>query len=73
MNRGSERLTVTEAAREIGVSERSTRRLIERGELPAYRPTPHKVFVFASDLDAFIESRRTGHGCNSHGTIVGKR
>lgn len=50
---------MAEAARELGVSERTTRRLIDSGELPAYKPTLRKILVYREDLDAFLESHRT--------------
>jgi len=53
-----ERLTVAQAAIELGVSEKTTRRLIERGELIAYRPAPRKTWILRSYLDAFLDSRR---------------
>lgn len=57
--RDEERLSVGQAAEELGISERSTRRLIDRGELVAYRPTPRKIWILGEDLRAFLESRRT--------------
>jgi excisionase family DNA binding protein len=54
-----ERLTVSEAAKELGVSEKTTRSLIDRGELTAYRPVPRKTWILQSDLDAFLNSRKT--------------
>jgi len=53
------RLTVAEAAEELGVSERTARNLIHRGELVAYRVSARKTWILRPDLDAFIESRRT--------------
>lgn len=58
MNEG-ELLTVAEAAQKLGLSERTTRRLIKKGELPSYRPAPRKIYVLRGDLDAFFESHRT--------------
>jgi excisionase family DNA binding protein len=52
------RLTVGEAAQALGVSEKTVRDLIRRGELTAYRPTPRKTWVLRADLAAFWESRR---------------
>ena len=54
-----ERLTVAEAAQEIGVSEKRTRQLIKDRELPAYRPTERKTYVLRRDLDAFLSDHRT--------------
>ena len=53
-----ERLTVSETANELGVSEKTVRRLIDEGDLPAYRPTPRKTWVLRRDLAAFWASRR---------------
>ncbi len=53
-----ERLTVDEAAKRIGVSKSTTRRLIRSGELPVYRPTERKIWVLSEDLDDFLESHR---------------
>ena len=52
-------LTVAEAALVLGISERTTRRLIDQGELPAYKPTSHKTLVFREHLEAFVESHIT--------------
>ena len=51
-------LTLAEAAKELGVSERTMRRLIDRGELPVFEPSKRKRWIFREDLDAFIESHR---------------
>ena len=56
---GDERLTVGEAAAELDVSEKTARRLIKHGELPAYSISERKTYVRRRDLNAFIESRRT--------------
>jgi excisionase family DNA binding protein len=53
-----ERLTVGEAAKELGISEKTVRGLIRKGDLPAYRPTPRKTWVLRGDLAAFWASRR---------------
>ena len=53
-----ERLTVSETANVLGVSEKTVRRLIDEGDLPAYRPTPRKTWVLRRDLAAFWASRR---------------
>jgi excisionase family DNA binding protein len=50
-------LTVVEAARELGVSESTARRLIKNGELPSYRPTPGKIWVLKEHVDVFREMR----------------
>ena len=56
---GDEKLTVGEAAAELDVSEKTARRLIKHGELPAYSISERKTYVRRRDLNAFIESRRT--------------
>lgn len=54
-----ERLTVKEAAQALGVSEKTIRGLIKRGELPAYDISMRVTWILRTDLDAFVESRRT--------------
>ena len=45
--------SVAEAAKAVGVSERTIFDAIRRGDLPAYKPTA-KVLVLADDLRAWI-------------------
>lgn len=52
------RLTVAEAAQEIGVSEKRTRQLIKDGELPVYKPTERKTYVLRAGLDAFMSKHQ---------------
>ena len=54
-----QRLSVGEVAAELEVSEKTVRRFISRGELPAYKIHARRLFVLRRDLDMFIESRRT--------------
>ena len=54
-----ERLTVKESAQALGVSEKTVRGLIRRGELPAYDISKRVTWILRTDLEAFIESRRT--------------
>lgn len=54
-----ERLTVKEAARALGVSEKTVRGLINCGELTAYDISKRVTWILRADLDAFVESRRT--------------
>lgn len=54
-----ERLTVSEVASELAISEKTVRRLIKQGELPAGWISERKTYVRREDLDAFVESRRT--------------
>ena len=58
MNRGEEYLTVSKVAEELGISVKSVRGLINRGELPAYRFIKRRIVVKRNDLAAFKESRR---------------
>lgn len=55
------RLTVTEVAEELGVSEKTVRGLIRRQHLPlpAYKISKRKTYVLRGDLDAFVDSCRT--------------
>lgn len=53
----NERLTVSEVAAELDVSEKTVHRIIKRGELVAYKLTPRRTYVLRQDLSAFIESR----------------
>jgi excisionase family DNA binding protein len=52
-----ERLTVSEVAEDLGISPKTVRRIIDRGELVAYQLTARKTYVLRRDLSAFIESR----------------
>lgn len=54
-----ERLTVSEAAGLLGVSERTTRRLIDSGDLPAYRPSRRTLWLRQEDLEDYLEARKT--------------
>jgi len=54
-----ERLTVAEAAEVLGVSKRTTRRLIDSGELPAYRPSQRTLWLRQEDLEEYLETRKT--------------
>jgi excisionase family DNA binding protein len=54
-----ERLTVGETAKELGVSEKTVRRLIHRGALPAYRISERTTYVLRADLQVFLQSSRT--------------
>lgn len=56
---GTDRLTVSEVAAELECSERTVKRFIKDGELPAYKIHSRKTFVLREDLDEFVESRRT--------------
>jgi excisionase family DNA binding protein len=53
-----EMIPVNEAAKELGLSEKTTRSLIKTGELPAYNLAKRKTMVHRADLRAFKEGRR---------------
>jgi excisionase family DNA binding protein len=53
-----EMISVNEAAKELGLSEKTTRSLIKTGELPAYNLAKRKTMVRRADLRAFRKSRR---------------
>jgi excisionase family DNA binding protein len=57
-NSDEEHLSVSEAARELGVSESLLRGLIGSGQLAAYRYGPRKTVIYEEDLKAFKQSRR---------------
>ena len=54
-----QRLTVAQVADELGVSTKTVRRLVKKGELVAYPISERKTYVLRGDLEAFVESRRT--------------
>ena len=58
MSSGKEHLSVSEAARELGISESLLRGLIGSGQLAAYRYGPRKTVIYEEDLKAFKQSRR---------------
>ena len=47
-----EMIPVNEAAKELGLSEKTTRSLIKTGELPAYNLAKRKTMVRRADLRA---------------------
>lgn len=51
-------ITTTEAARRLGMSDQTVRRLITTGELPAYR-FGRQYRVSEVDLRAYLERTRT--------------
>lgn len=53
-----EMLPVSQAAKELELSEKTLRKLIRTGELPAYKLTERKTLVERGDLEAFKSSRR---------------
>lgn len=55
-------LTLKEVARELNIGLRTVERLVETGELPAYRLSPRVQRVRREDLEAYLESRRIENG-----------
>lgn len=49
--------SLEEVAERLQVSERTVRRWIKSGELPAYKPG-REYRIIPSDLDAFLEARK---------------
>lgn len=47
-------LTLQEAADRLGITERSVRNFIARGDLPGYRLSTRSVRVDANDVDALL-------------------
>lgn len=52
-----ERLSVSQAAHELDLSEKTVRGLIRRKELPAFKLTPRKTVVRREDLDKYLATR----------------
>jgi excisionase family DNA binding protein len=48
--------TVRQAAKLVGLSEKSIRRLISRREIEVFRPLPGRILVSLEDLVNFIRS-----------------
>ncbi len=55
-----EMLTIEEVSRLLRVSERTVRRLIEKGELAAIEVSTRSYRIMRSDLNAYIERKRSG-------------
>jgi len=51
-------LTILEVGAQLGISRRTTYRLIETGELPVVHVTSDCVRIKPSDVDALIERKR---------------
>lgn len=51
-------LSPKDAAKYLGVSRATIYRLIERGELPVYRPVPDAPRFKVRDLDLFVEGKK---------------
>ena len=55
-------LSQAEAAEYLGITDRTLRRMVARGELPAYRMGPRLTRFDLSDLDATMRPIPTGGG-----------
>lgn len=53
-----EYITVTDAAKILGVKKSYIYDLINAGLLPAYRPSPRKTIIIREELDSYIRSRQ---------------
>jgi excisionase family DNA binding protein len=51
---------VRDAAAILNISQRSLWRMVATGEVPCVRYGPQTVRILASDLRAFVQSKRTG-------------
>ncbi len=58
-------LTTNEASRRLGVNQRTVYRLIDDGELPAYK-FGRLIRVREPDLERFVESARISPGSLEH-------
>jgi excisionase family DNA binding protein len=65
-----EYLTITEAARQTGISTKSIQRAIRRGELKAEYPEPNKARISAKDLADWQEARAVKVLVIEHGQAV---
>lgn len=54
-----EKLTVKDAAQRLGVSRSGVYKLVARGELEVYRPTPRKIWVWADAIEDYIAAHTT--------------
>jgi excisionase family DNA binding protein len=56
-----EYVTIMEAARRCGVSDKTIRRAIHKGTLPARSPQPNRSEIAVSDLERFVPGQLPGH------------
>lgn len=56
-----ERVNILEAARRCGVSDKTIRRAIHKGALPASFPKPNRCEIAVSDLERFFPGQKPGH------------
>src|SRR2546430_379529 len=57
----SEHITILEAARRCGVSDKTIQRAIRRGILPARYPQPNRCEIAVSDLERIRLGQMSGH------------
>src|SRR5260370_31421367 len=57
----SEHVTILEAARRCGVSDKTIQRAIRRGILPAQYPQPNRCEIAVSDLERIRLGQMSGH------------
>jgi excisionase family DNA binding protein len=63
-------LTLSEAAEYLGVTERQTRRWVNEGKLPYYRPGGLYLRFAVEDLDAFLAASYTAARAGPLGIAV---
>lgn len=51
-----DKITVKQAAKELGISRMHVGRLIKQGKLEAFRPLPRKTMVSQRSIDALIKA-----------------
>jgi excisionase family DNA binding protein len=56
-----EYVNILEAARRCGVSDKTIRRAIHKGTLPAHFPKPNRSEIAVSDLERFALGQGSGH------------
>jgi excisionase family DNA binding protein len=56
-----EYVNIMEAARQCGVSDKTIRRAIHKGTLPAHFPQPNRCEIAISDLEQFMPGLSPGH------------
>ncbi|MFZ2635662.1 MAG: helix-turn-helix domain-containing protein [Rectinemataceae bacterium] len=54
----SKPLTLPEAAKYLGFTPGYTYKLVERGQLPNYKPTGGKLYFYQDELKAFVRRNR---------------
>lgn len=51
-------ISLRQASRELRISERTLRRAVRSGELPAYRPGERTKLIDRADLEQWIKDKR---------------